>query len=72
MNKMNWYLRSGLLISSIVIGFNHFIELPGIIHGFVLGTAVALELVGIYLLRHDMTKTKNFKKNFFSKFIKTA
>ena len=71
-NKMNWYLKSGLLISSIVIGVNHIIELPGSIHGFGIGVAIALELVGIYSLRHDMTKIKNFKKNLFRKFIKAA
>lgn len=62
-NNMNWYLRLGLLITGIIMGVNHFIQLPHILYGFGLGLGIALEFIGIYAIKHDLSKIKNFKKN---------
>lgn len=68
-NQMNSYLILGLFICSIVLFFNRFIGLPEIISGFGLGIGIALELIGVYSMKHDITKIKKFKKSLIRKIV---
>jgi len=58
----NRYLYIGVLLAGIVFGVNYFIKLPDFIFGLGLGLGIALELIGAYATRHDMTKVREFKK----------
>jgi len=68
--KMNWYLRVGILLVGVLIGLNHFIELPEALYGLGLGLGIALELIGAYAIKHDMHKAKEFKKRLLHIFAK--
>lgn len=66
-NNVNLFLSLGLLTIGIVIGFNHFIELPHFIYGFGLGVGLTLELIGMYFSKHDITKVRVLKRNLFKR-----
>ena len=61
-NGLNWYLRIGILLAGVSIGLNHFIKLPEFIFGLGLGLGIALELIGAYATKHDMSKVRAFKQ----------
>ena len=58
----NWYLSTGILLIGVLIGIDHFTELPDFLYGLGLGLGIALELIGAYAVRHNMKKIKEFKK----------
>lgn len=68
-NQMNSHLILGFFICSIVLFFNRLIGLLEIISGFGLGIGIALELIGVYSMKHDITKIKNFKKSLIRKIV---
>lgn len=67
---LNGYLRIGVLLIGICIGINHFIELQDFLFGLGLGLGIALELIGAYAMKHDMSKVRGFKKRALYIFVK--
>jgi hypothetical protein len=63
--KTNWYLRAGLLLVGVLLGVNHFFELPHLVYGLGLGLGIALELIGLYAINHDLKKIRECKKRIF-------
>ena len=61
-NKLNNFLKFGLLIIGMVLLLDHLLDLPEFIKGFGFGLGLSLELIGAYASKHDMTKFKEFKK----------
>lgn len=43
------------------------VRLPGFIEGFLLGLGIALELIGIYAEKHDLSKFRIFKVKLFKR-----
>lgn len=70
-NKMNKYMGCGLLINSIIMTTKHIIEIPEIVACFGMGIGISLLILGIYVMNHDITKVKNFKRNLIKKLIKS-
>lgn len=68
-NSLNNYLATGLLLYGLVSILNRTIGLPEFINGLGMGTAICLELIGFYAMKHDMAKFRNFKKNLVRKVI---
>lgn len=64
--KFNWYLRIGLLLAALVLTIKRFFDLPDFIYGLLLGTAVVLEIIGVYAINHDIKKLKTAKKELLS------
>lgn len=58
----NWCPGVGVLVVGVLWGINHFIKLPDFIFGLGLGLGIALELLGVFAIRHDMTKVRRCKK----------
>lgn len=69
-NRLNKYIIWGLLINSIILSVKQFINIPESISGFGMGLGIALEIFGIYFIKHDITKIKNFKRNLIKKLVK--
>lgn len=70
MKKLNGYHSIGLLLISIYLLSGHIGSIPHFIKGCIFGVGVGLTLIGIYAYNHDITKIKNFKKNFFVKVLR--
>ncbi|MED1206101.1 hypothetical protein [Heyndrickxia acidicola] len=56
------FFHIGLVIIAIMLLLHlYVIHLPDFIEGFMLGSGIALELIGIYTIKHDISKFRNFK-----------
>lgn len=70
MKKYNYFISAGLLIISLMLILKHFaIQLPDFIQGFGYGIGIALELMGAYLVNHDISKIKNYKRKLWRNII---
>lgn len=69
-NKMNKYVILGMLINSIAISAKQLANIPDGIYGFGMGLGIGLEIFGLYSMKHDTTKIKNFKRNLIKKLVK--
>lgn len=69
-NKMNKYIMWGLLINSIILTAKQFINIPEGIYCFGMGVGIALEIFGLYSMKHDTAKIKKIKRNLIKKFIR--
>lgn len=73
MKKQNRFYGSFMIsIGSFVIGtmlvFNHYaLNIPDFLYGLCYGIGIAIELIGIYTLSHDVSKLKNSKIKIFKK-----
>lgn len=63
--KIGW----SLLINSISISIKHFIEIPDALAGFGTGIGLSLLIFGMYIMNHDITKFKNWKRNLLKGFM---
>lgn len=70
-NRMNRYIIWGLLINIIIMSLKQFIKIPDAIYCFCMGAGIALEIFGIYSIKHDTTKIKSFKINLIRKLAKS-
>jgi hypothetical protein len=70
--KMNGYLASGLFLYILVFGVGRYFNIPEFFRGLGAGLCIVLELYGVYLLRNDSNKIKEFKKKLFHKIIRKA
>jgi hypothetical protein len=62
------YLRIGLAIIAIMIFLHLYaIHLPDFIEGLMFGCGIALEIIGIYAMKHDLSKFRNFKMKLVKK-----
>lgn len=68
-NKMNKYIKWGLLLNSLFITMKQFIAIPDDIACFVIGVGGSLLVFGMYAANHDMTKFKNWKRNLLRNFM---
>lgn len=69
-NKLNKYIRFGLVLNIIIMSSKQFIEIPDGIYCFGMGVGIAMIIYGAYITRHDTTKVKMFKRNLVKKIIK--
>jgi len=67
LRKLNKYMRIGMLCVGITFILKQFIILPELVSGVLIGFGLGLELIGVYSMRHDMSKFKNCKRNFLKK-----
>jgi hypothetical protein len=67
MNKMTRYNAFGTLFIAIGLFGHNIITLPDFVLGFCLGVGIALNLIGAYAIRHNITKLREFKKNLVKK-----
>jgi len=64
LKKRNKFMKVGLLIIAIILLPKNFsAQLPDFIQGLGYGVGIALELIGIYSINHDIFKFKNYKTN---------
>lgn len=68
-DKMNKYIRWGLLFNSLCLGIKQFIVIPDTITCFVIGMGLSLLIFGIYAANYDITKLKKWKKSILKNFI---
>lgn len=62
------FFRIGLVIIAIMLLLHLYaIHLPDFIEGLMLGSGIALELIGIYTIKHDISKFRNFKMKLLKK-----
>lgn len=60
----------GIFLVGLSFILKHLVgQIPDFIIGLLLGTGVGLELLGIYAMRHDLSKFRNFKKRMFNRLI---
>ncbi len=65
---LNNFFRVGSVIIAIMLLLHLYsIQLPDFIEGLMLGSGIALELIGIYTMKHDISKFRNFKKKLLKK-----
>ena len=68
MKCSNKFLKIGLVIITIMLILHiHLINLPDFFEGLGYGIGIALELIGIYSMNHDVSKLRNFKKEVLKK-----
>lgn len=67
MIKLNKNISIGMFIVAITLLLNNLIKLPDFIYGLGFGTGIGLELIGIYSMKHDISKLKSYKINFIRK-----
>ncbi|ACA53722.1 hypothetical protein ACLD43_04970 [Clostridium botulinum] len=68
MKKANKALVIGIFIIAITTSLRHFtIQLPEFVLGLGYGVGIALELIGLYSINHDISKLQNCKRNFIKK-----
>lgn len=68
MKRPNKILTAGLLIIPSIFVLRLFqVKLPDFVEGFMLGGGIALEFLGIYAEKHDLSKLRNFKVKIFNK-----
>ncbi|NRD77842.1 hypothetical protein HPT25_10520 [Bacillus sp. BRMEA1] len=68
MKGLNNFYRIGVLIVAIMLLLHLFsIHLPDFIEGLCIGIGIALELIGIYTMKHDISKLRNFKMKIVKK-----
>ncbi|EJO5346560.1 hypothetical protein NRP93_000611 [Clostridium botulinum] len=68
MKKPNKTLIIGIFIISITTILRNFlIQLPEFILGLGYGIGIALELIGVYSIKHDISKFKNCKRKFLKR-----
>lgn len=60
--KLNWQLILGLMILSGTLILKQFVGLPEFICGLGYGLSISLEVCGMLLMKHDMTKVRKFKR----------
>ncbi|NEZ52907.1 hypothetical protein FCV20_13190 [Clostridium botulinum] len=66
--KANKTLIIGIFIITITTSLRHFtIQLPEFVLGLGYGIGIALELIGVYSINHDISKLQNCKRNFIKK-----
>ncbi|NRD79023.1 hypothetical protein HPT25_16805 [Bacillus sp. BRMEA1] len=62
------FFRIGLVIIAIMLLLHLYsIHLPDFIEGLMLGSGIALELIGVYAMKHDISKFRNFKMKLLKK-----
>lgn len=61
--KTNYPLLVGGLAYFICFGIGHFIDLPSIVSGFLVGIGIAGFVFGLYTRNHDISKIQNWKRN---------
>lgn len=66
-SKSNKYLVISNISAFIYLFIGHFIKLPDIVEGFCVGICIALYPIGLYALKHDLSKVKQFKKRLVGK-----
>lgn len=64
--KMNNNICWGLLLNGIWIFSIRFNLLPDFIEGVIVGLELLFILIGMCYEKYDISKIKNYKKNFFS------
>lgn len=71
-NKINKYIRWGLLINIITMTANRFIDINEIkiIYCFLMGISISLLSFGIITMKHDMTRMRELKKVLIKRIIK--
>lgn len=68
MKKSNTFLRVGMAIIGIMFLLKICsIHLPDFIEGLGFGAGIALELIGIYAINHDISKFRKYKRNVLRK-----
>lgn len=71
-NKMNKYVKWGLIINTITMTINRFVDIPKVkvISCFLMGIGISLLFFGIITTNHDMTRMKKFKKDLITKVVR--
>ncbi|WP_042461816.1 hypothetical protein [Neobacillus dielmonensis] len=68
MKGPNKYFRIGTVIIAIMLFLHiYHIHLPDFIEGLGYGSGIALELLGIYTMKHGNSKIKSFKMKLVKK-----
>ncbi|SDM98638.1 hypothetical protein [Acetanaerobacterium elongatum] len=61
-SKLNPPLRAGLVLGSLLLFTHHLYFVPEMLKGFLAGLAFVGYILGIYGLRHDLSKLTAWKK----------
>ena len=67
MKKLNNYQSLGLLFIVISLISTRFGLLHNIVEGFCVGIGIVLILIGMVANKHDISKFRNYKMNFFKR-----
>lgn len=65
--KTNYPLFIGNIASFIYFGIGHFISFPDFFGGLMVGIAISGYILGLYGMRHDLSRIQCFKKSLFVK-----
>lgn len=68
--KTNGYLIIATFITFIYFGVGHFVEFPEPVRGLMLGLSMSFYILGVFLLKYDISKVKSMKRNLIRKLIK--
>lgn len=66
--KTNKPLFVGILSSGIYFFTKDLVTVPDFVRGFLLGTALASYIIGVYMVKHDISKLKELKKSLLKKY----
>lgn len=67
--KTNKPLFIGILSSGVYFFTKDIMTVPDFVRGFLLGTALACYIMGIYMVKHDISKLKELKKFLLKKYV---
>ena len=65
--ESNKYLVISNISAFIYLFIRHFIKIPDVVEGFCVGICIALYPIGLYALKRDLSKVKQFKKRLIGK-----